>query len=799
MSNIPLSAFYGISLSNGATTASGYNPYTITKPVSGYSLATPFTCSLIFDNQYTQAAVTTNYNIIWWFGDGTYSNSFSPTHTYNWPGIYEIKIGIFNNTPGASATQTFSLTATVSNYIQDNLQWDYTVYNNNQNNYVNGNNYDWLTLMRDLSTGQPSTGACFFGYQSCKSGSFLSGPLPLTVNYYTSVLSNSSLNFKFYSQNSLSQPWTQALDSQLANLRPRWRFTTAPTAPLTDGDIIPETGYTPISSTPIYIDSRGNSALSSTGTLVGLSGSFSFYYIDDMPSMAVNSSTVSANPVTIWTTLDTSNLPNPQDFEYTSVPSYSNSVVTLSSFYYVQKLLPDHINVSINGKLPFYSVFWPHVESRFVTTINAASAGGTAEFTSNAALLNYPLYSPGNTFLLSFSAQSNNTTYNPATATFNSSTKPQGYTLVYQISSLDLNGHPTGGAYIGTFTPLITASTGLLYSRISGVFYYTSDLTPNITTGYNPLTISTAASSYTNYTTSTLSGTSVAFTVPDFNSTYFARKFGANFDFGAQIKAFALQPTIAQNNVLFDNFFPAVAGISATNEDTYGGVVFEKINNFVANIADPTVSNLNMFYSLAQSVGIDLDNYNYDIPPTLKRIVDTYSTQQSYVWGANSTFARNFSLSGGLLNFTNPVIEYNILTTMVSAGQQIIVNDKLNSPQSYELLQVSPITSYSSVTARNLQGLLPTSAYPASSYPLTYYPLSAFYGWGLKTPVNTYYRFFQYNPYVDNSQKEGLINWNDPITTLSRSASSHSDWVKDEGILETIFNYYIHKGLGLIK
>ena len=49
-------------------------------------------------------------------------------------------------------------------------------------------------------------------------------------------------------------------------------------------------------------------------------------------------------------------------------------------------------------------------------------------------------------------------------------------------------------------------------------------------------------------------------------------------------------------------------------------------------------------------------------------------------------------------------------------------------------------------------------------------------------PVINNYRFFVYNNVVDNQQVEGLVNWDDPYTTLSENASGHNDWVKDEGI-----------------
>ena len=785
MVSIPLSAFHGITVSG--LTAS---------PLSGFTSATTFSCNLSTQAGITQAAITSNYNLIWWFGDGTYSTDYSPSHVYSWPGIYEVKLGIFNNNTGITPL-TFSQTVTASNFLVDNLSWDYSQWNN-------------------IMVGNPLSGACFFGYQSCKSGVVSSGPVPLTFNYQTSITDNSTLNFSLYSDNSLSQPYSEIPVSQISNLRPRWRFTTVSASPLDDGLVI--TNFKPISSTEIRIDSNGN--LSPTGTLVGLSGSGSFYYIDDIPSMVVHNYTgtllVSAHPTTIWVTLDTINIPNTPSYDYVNVPSYSNSLVSLSSYYYVQSLQPDNIGVTINGSVPFNSVYWPGVESRFVTTVNSSHlTNSTATFLSDVPLLNYPLNTSNtndainNTFQLYIQS----TSAYAMSADYNLSTTPtHGNLLKYTLQRYDSLGRDIGGYYLGTFTPettgaatIVTRST--LSNGASG-FAYVNDLLPNTVTGYNPYYISIPPTpvvnyinnSYTNsYGKQGFTGQSRVFNIVDFNSTYFTRKFNGSFDYGAQLKSYALQPTINQNSVFFDSYLSSIAGTSATNDDTYGGVVYEKIANFVQNNADPSCTNVNAFYSLAESLGLTLDNYNYDVPPTLGRIFDLYSVQQSVVWGARSQYARNFALSAGHVNLNTSLREYNIYTTMVSAGQKIVVNDLFNSDY-YELIEVSNITSYSSVTARGLNALLPVNAYPVSAYPLSAYPLSAFLGWGLKTPVAQNYRFFVYNDVVDGQQVEGLVNWDDSMTTLPElSGTSHLEWVKDEGILETIYNYYIHKGLGLIK
>jgi hypothetical protein len=769
----PLSAFQGISV-NGLTANS----------LSGFTLATPFNYSLVVPASagITQAAITYDYNLIWWFGDGTYSTEYSPTHVYNWPGVYEVKLGIFNNNTGVQPL-TFSVLVTASNYITDNLQWDYSKWS-------------------DLNAGQPTNGACFHGYQSCYSGTS-AGPIPLTINYQTSILDSSTLNFSFYADNSLSQPATQVLPNQLSDLRPQWRFTTASAMPLLESEAIIST-YQPTNSTPILIDANGN--ISSTGTLVGLSGSFNFFYIDDIPSMVTSYTSalvLSAQPTTIWVTLDLTNAANLPSFDYTKVPSYSNSLVSLSSYYYVQSFNPDHIDITINGTVPFNSVYWPGVESRFVTTVNSPLSSGNASYLSDVILLNYPLHistgNTGNTFVTTLSTYTG-----VVSADFNLSTSPvTGNYLYYSLNRTDSLGRDTGGYYLGTFTPYVTGTTVLVatYNRTDGVtgIGYVNDLIPDPVTGYNPLYISVPASPTVSYIP--VHGTSVAFKVIDFNSTFFARKINGGFDFGAQLFSYALQPTIAQNTNLFENYLAAVAGTSATNEDTYGGVVYEKASNFVRNVADPSSANVNAFYSIAQSLGVTLDNYNYgyNIPPALGRVVDLYSTQQSVVWGARSQFARNFALPTGHTNLGSSLTAYDIATTIVTAGQLVVANDLFNT-QYYELLEVPPINSYSSLTARGLSALLPLNAYPLSSYPLNVYPLSAFIGWGLITPVQYNYRFFVYNNTIDNQQVEGLINWDDSLTTLPElSGSNHAQWVADEGTLETIFNYYIHKGLGLIK
>jgi PKD repeat protein len=145
---------------------------------SGFVFATPFTCSLVAIPGATEALITSIYDIVWWFGDGTYSKEYSPSHIYNWPGVYEIKLALYNSLSANTVPaylRTFSTTVTAvnflstlsaTNYLADNLSWNYSRWS-------------------DLSGSTPTSGTCFYGYQSSKSGTASAGPVPLTVNYYT--------------------------------------------------------------------------------------------------------------------------------------------------------------------------------------------------------------------------------------------------------------------------------------------------------------------------------------------------------------------------------------------------------------------------------------------------------------------------------------------------------------------------------------------------------------------------------------------------------------------------------------
>lgn len=738
---------------------------------SGYVHATPFVAVVNLSSGSSPATVLNGCKFIWNFGDGyeyqttniENSNIQSAAHTYNWPGIYEVKLSVVSN-DGLTA-RTFSKRLSANNFLQDSLTWNF-----------NG----WS----DLSATGLSAGSVPHGFQSCKPGT-LNSSTPLAINFTTTTTLSERISFNLYSQNSYSQPWDIATyENKFANLRPRWRFLNL------NEDVITTIEASAATLTPIYINKTGSITTKSSGTLVGYTGAAQFYYVDDLPSLSYNGTVYTVSAPILWVVANTYAYPNYQDKNDGINYSYSNSVISLSSYFYVKNLSATSYNITLNGgSISLPNTIWPSASGNFFITVNSAPSSTYIDLDyASKVLLNYPInYSNSTTIIFA----------SPSTTTFANT--------AFNFSRTDTAGRNTGGfvkntLYITDLTSnLLSSGTSLTTVIVSAATATViSEPPPDALSGYNPNTRIAAATAYNAISTISLSG-SATYSVVDFDKVYFTRKVNENFNYGAQLQTYALQPTISVNDNLF-TFLSAIAGSSYTTQDNFGTKAFEKTANFVANIQDVDVAEVNSLYSLTDSIDNKFDNFNLNVPPVLKRAFDLYSVSHDNLWGTREKYNLNFDNSTNHTNLGTSLTAYDVYSTIVSAGQKIVLNDIVYS-NFYELLEVPKINSYASVTAANMQGYFPTSTYPVSSYPLTAYPLSAFFGWGVKTPVAVNYKFWVYNDVYSNTPVNGLIDWNTKTdglsTTLSETASSTYEWYKDGGILENIYSYYIYKGLNL--
>ena len=90
--------------------------------------------------------------------------------------------------------------------------------------------------------------------------------------------------------------------------------------------------------------------------------------------------------------------------------------------------------------------------------------------------------------------------------------------------------------------------------------------------------------------------------------------------------------------------------------------------------------------------------------------------------------------------------------------------------------------------------------------PSTTTPAGLMWNWGLSHPVNEsvflYYDFYEYVPDETHQsenfeQYEGVVDWNNPQTTVSESVSL-DEWNRPGGVIDTLVNRAIRRGVNLL-
>jgi hypothetical protein len=163
------------------------------------------------------------------------------------------------------------------------------------------------------------------------------------------------------------------------------------------------------------------------------------------------------------------------------------------------------------------------------------------------------------------------------------------------------------------------------------------------------------------------------------------------------------------------------------------------------------------------------------------------SIKHKKLWGERNKFNLQFE-NYGLSNNKNLGTQLSTLTSIISSGYSLVAYEKFSN--AYLLVNNVEILS--------------------AGIPLKYgteISLSAYnydWGWGLVSPkslsgdrISDFYSFYNYIPIYEDSYKENIIDWNNPLTTLTFTNSSFSEWSKDSGIMQNILSYELTKGLRL--
>jgi hypothetical protein len=268
------------------------------------------------------------------------------------------------------------------------------------------------------------------------------------------------------------------------------------------------------------------------------------------------------------------------------------------------------------------------------------------------------------------------------------------------------------------------------------------------------------------------------------NNPYEIFKINENFDMSENMRSVTFQKTLNKSEFLFENFLGSIFGKYPFQHDDLGVDMYEKISNFNINQSDVDTCTINSLYNISNIVDLDNDDFKINFPNQIKKIMDILSINKSRLWGSVIEDKYNFTTYNKNDNFNRGEI-INLTSYEVNADDKFILRTK--SLNDYRLINTGyyfnsnfPITSSLNIGV--------------SSYTIN--DLASFLNLGVDW--NKFYEFYEFKDKSNDVLYDNIIDWNNPQTILNKNLSSNQDWIEEEGIMETIFSYYLYKGFNLI-
>lgn len=283
-----------------------------------------------------------------------------------------------------------------------------------------------------------------------------------------------------------------------------------------------------------------------------------------------------------------------------------------------------------------------------------------------------------------------------------------------------------------------------------------------------------------NFGTKTISGLSnelkiLGCNLPD------VRKHNQDFNMAAQLSSIALVPLLENNNNLFNNFFKSIYGTSRNIDDT-GTSFYEKIANFLSNTKDIDTCEIDNLYDLADMLDVVVEDYRLAYPAQLKHLMNLLSITHRKLWGirckCNSNFAgtSNCTLTD-ICKICGKCKELNrgkkLDYSHVEEGVPVVIYDR----------------KYNSYFLH----------YPSTINNLSIYPVEMLTAIGLDAPIADNYYFYEYIPTAVSSYTEGVIDWENPYTTLNPLLSTFGDWTREGGMIDELLSLQLYRGLNLVQ
>lgn len=716
--------------------------YTNSEALSTYALsATPLVFVPDLDDTYS-------YRVIWDFGDGTISKSFSATKVFELPGEYSVNLVIYD----------CDSNALLSNFTKIITVYDYLPYTFD----INYGDNSQLVLKCGKIVGPLVFTALFPNYQ------------PKSSIFYSTSGSNSedywSINKeKFSHLNNFHTLYDAIFNYTLSSYQYR------------------EIDKIEFNTTPLYLKVSGNTLIpclssDSGACFAGLTASKDIYIKDDSISDLILTN--------FW--FDKTN---------TVAVKYANNLGVSLSSQVVDNDEVDHLSITSNGldgegytvdSFNINPIKYFETKIPFVVKIKDGDNFSVKNFDK------IPLSALTFTLKGNYITDTKLLTYNGPQIEYNgvviyySTPVSTLSSYPYSVYSLNdtLSGQDSGGSFRGYIVFPLSSYDALtdVSISVSGTF------------------ISSTSASYT------LQGESNRFDVYNKNA-YDMFKINEDFNPQQTLMDLRFQETMLDKTVLFEDFLGSLLGNENSDHEAIGVKIYEKIANFVSNTQDVDTSEEEYLNSLAQLVGYSsIGEETYQYPEKLKRIMNLASISKYKLIGALNKFKENLDIKG-----RSSKTEYGInigekidpLSYTVNMYEPIVALEKFGNRYTVLNTYQPPFVEYINLltedgfilTTEDEETLLAdVDIFSAlSSYPLSAY--SEDWGWPLVLPtsfdfsdIEKYYLFFEYNPQYDNTIVGGMIDFNNPRTTVE---STETGLFGDGEIFDNMILNSLYQSLSL--
>lgn len=286
-----------------------------------------------------------------------------------------------------------------------------------------------------------------------------------------------------------------------------------------------------------------------------------------------------------------------------------------------------------------------------------------------------------------------------------------------------------------------------------------------------------------------LTGYSTPFTVNNVCDVYSLRKINENFNQTDAFKSLAYQPVMFDKEIFFNQFLGQIVGNNNSDPNTLGIEIYEKISNYVSNINDIEYCNVDALKALLDEIQANYQNFNYNYPPSLQRLVDILSVKHKLIFGQTNQYEGNFNDKGFIKSSKYGLNKGNLLPI-----ETTVIDPNSGSPYLVTYEKFGQVYN----TVNKVFSGAQTAVYPLSN-------INNSWGWNLVIPtgvsgldVGRYYEFYEFVPHVEGSLLQQFLDFNNPNNTLSITNSSYNAYVKEGGIVDTILLQNLYTNLQIV-